>query len=249
MQDLRPRPVVIAEHMLWGLRHPLRAFLWTLLALFAIRPALDGTPYLYVVDGLFVMLIVAALRALVESRALFVAALAVVALTVASRIAGDVKALHGIASASAGLSALLVGLLLGFLFWHVIRAPRVTYDVILSAITVYVLIGVFWGFVYLLLHDASPGAFALDPSQGSAEVQLRYFSLMTLTTVGYGDIVPKSGEARALATIESLLGQIYLTAIVARLVGISIAIPMPGGEARGPLNRPVDAPDADADGR
>ena len=64
MQDLRPRPVVIAEHMLWGLRHPLRAFLWTLLALFAIRPALDGTPYLYVVDGLFVMLIVAALRAL-----------------------------------------------------------------------------------------------------------------------------------------------------------------------------------------
>jgi voltage-gated potassium channel Kch len=112
-----------------------------------------------------------------------------------------------------------------------------------------VLIGVFWGFVYLLLHDASPGAFALDPSQGSAEVQLRYFSLMTLTTVGYGDIVPKSGEARALATIESLLGQIYLTAIVARLVGISIAIPMPGGEARGPLNRPVDAPDADADGR
>lgn len=225
MRRLHPAPAAIAEHMLWGLRHPLRAFLWTLLGLFAIRPALDGSPYLYVVDTLFVMLIVAALRALVESRALFIAALSVVALTVASRLSADVDSLGLLARASSGLSALLVGLLLGFLFRHVIRAPRVTHDVILSAITVYVLIGVFWGFVFLLLHEASPGAFTLDPAQGSAEVQLRYFSLMTLTTVGYGDILPKSGEARALATVEALIGQIYLTAIVARLVGISISLP------------------------
>ena len=223
MRRLRPAPAAIAEHMLWGLRNPLRAFLWALLGLFAIRPALDGSAYLYVIDTLFVMLVVAALRALVESRVLFIAALAVVALTVASRLSADVDSLGLLARASSGLSALLVGLLLGFR--HVIRAPRVTHDVILSAITVYVLIGVFWGFVFLLLHEASPEAFALDPAQGSAEVQLRYFSLMTLTTVGYGDILPKSGEARALATVEALIGQIYLTAIVARLVGISISLP------------------------
>ena len=225
MRRLHPAPAAIAEHMLWGLRNPLRAFLWALLGLFAIRPALDGSAYLYVIDTLFVMLVVAALRALVESRVLFIAALAVVALTVASRLSADVDSLGLLARASSGLSALLVGLLLGFLFRHVIRAPRVTHDVILSAITVYVLIGVFWGFVFLLLHEASPEAFALDPAQGSAEVQLRYFSLMTLTTVGYGDILPKSGEARALATVEALIGQIYLTAIVARLVGISISLP------------------------
>jgi hypothetical protein len=95
--------------------------------------------------------------------------------------------------------------------------------VILSAITVYVLLGVFWGFAYLLLHEASPGAFNLDPALGSPEVQLRYFSLMTLTTVGYGDIVPRSSEARAFASIEALLGQIYLAAVVARIVGVSIS--------------------------
>jgi hypothetical protein len=209
--------------MLWGLRHPLRAFLWALLALFALRPALDGSPYLYVADAMFVMLIVAALRALVESRALLVGALAVVALTVASRVAGDIEALRWLSGSASALSAGLVALLIAFLFAYVARAPRVTHDVILSAITVYVLLGVFWGFAYLLLHEASPGAFNLDPALGSPEVQLRYFSLMTLTTVGYGDIVPRSSEARAFASIEALLGQIYLAAVVARIVGVSIS--------------------------
>jgi hypothetical protein len=116
MRVAPPTPTRLAEHVLWGLRHPLRAFLWTLLALFALRPALDGTPYLYVVDTLFVMLVVAALRALVASRALLVGALIVVALTVASRIAGDVEALRWLAGSSSALSAALVGLLLVFLF-------------------------------------------------------------------------------------------------------------------------------------
>jgi hypothetical protein len=226
MRVAPPTPTRLAEHVLWGLRHPLRAFLWTLLGLFALRPALDGTPYLYVVDTLFVMLVVAALRALVASRALLVGALIVVALTVASRIAGDVEALRWLAGSSSALSAALVGLLLVFLFAHVVRAPQVTHDVILSAITVYVLIGVFWGFAFLLLYQASPSAFELDHSQGSPEVQL-------LTTVGYGDIVPKSTEARAFATIEALVGQIYLAAVVARLVGISVASPSPTSAGNG----------------
>ena len=54
-------------------------------------------------------------------------------------------------------------------------------------------------------------------------MQLRYFSMMTLTTVGYGDIVPRSPEARAVAALEALIAQIYLAAIVARLVGIQVA--------------------------
>ncbi|MEP6637546.1 MAG: potassium channel family protein [Acidobacteriota bacterium] len=53
-------------------------------------------------------------------------------------------------------------------------------------------------------------------------MQWRYFSFMTLTIVGYGDIVPHSPAARTLATLEAITGQIYLTALMARLVGLHI---------------------------
>jgi hypothetical protein len=51
---------------------------------------------------------------------------------------------------------------------------------------------------------------------------MRYFSFITLTTVGYGDIVPHSPAARTLAALEAITGQIYLTVLVARLVGLHI---------------------------
>ncbi len=225
-----PRPTEIADQVLWGLRHPLRVFLWNLLALFLIRPAVDGTILLPIVDTLFTVLVVAAMRALTTSHALFTAAVAVVALTVVSRIGGDIEALRLLTGASSGLTALLIATLLFLLLNHVLRASCVTQELILSAISAYVLIGVFWGFVFLLLHEANPKSFAFDGADGSPEVQLRYLSIMTLTTVGYGDIVPKSAEARAFATIEALIGQIYLAAVVARLVGMSISPQPKGGD-------------------
>jgi voltage-gated potassium channel Kch len=53
-------------------------------------------------------------------------------------------------------------------------------------------------------------------------LQMRYFSFTTLTTVGYGDIIPHSAAARTLASLEAVTGQIYLTVLVARLVGLHI---------------------------
>ena len=53
-------------------------------------------------------------------------------------------------------------------------------------------------------------------------MQLRYFSFATLTTLGFGDILPRSPAARTLATLEAVTGQIYLTVLIARLVGLHI---------------------------
>lgn len=50
-----------------------------------------------------------------------------------------------------------------------------------------------------------------------------YFSLVTLTTLGYGDIIPLSAPAKSVVVMEALVGQIYLTVLIARLVGIHIA--------------------------
>jgi voltage-gated potassium channel Kch len=87
--------------------------------------------------------------------------------------------------------------------------------------------GYAWTFAYALVDETQPGSIvalsAIPPADYVAGVlQMRYFSFMTLTTVGYGDIVPHSAAARTLAALEAITGQIYLTVLVARLVGLHI---------------------------
>jgi voltage-gated potassium channel Kch len=111
---------------------------------------------------------------------------------------------------------------------YVLRSGRITADKIFAAVCVYMLIGYAWTFVYALLDDMQPGSFAALSETGRNDdyagrvMQLRYFSFMTLTTVGYGDIVPRSSVARTFAMLEAVMGQIYLTVLVARLVGLHI---------------------------
>jgi voltage-gated potassium channel Kch len=110
---------------------------------------------------------------------------------------------------------------------YVLRSGRVTIERIFAAICVYMLIGSAWAFAYALLEEIAPGSFAALPEAGRNEYvarvqQLRYFSFMTLTTVGYGDVVPRSPAARTMAVLEAVMGQIYLAMLVARLVGLHI---------------------------
>ncbi len=207
-----------------ALEHPLRTFLWLTLALFAVRPALEMGPMLIVVDAVFTIVLIAVLQQLAHSRLIFAGSLLILALTIVARLAeDDSHAFSWLTEAATALSGLLIGLVVALLLNYVLRAPRVTHNTVLAAVCVYVLIGVLWGFIYMLIYEANPKSFELDPALGPPEVQLRYFSTLTLTTVGYGDIVPRGPEARAFAALESLIGQIYMAAIIARLVGIEVA--------------------------
>jgi voltage-gated potassium channel len=110
---------------------------------------------------------------------------------------------------------------------YALRSGSVTIDRIFAAVCVYMLIGFGWTFAYALLEEMVPGSFAPLPQTGPTDyvahiLGLRYFSFMTLTTVGYGDIIPRSAAARTMAVIEAVMGQIYLTVLVARLVGLHI---------------------------
>lgn len=98
------------------------------------------------------------------------------------------------------------------------RHPTVSLSTMLGAVTVYVLVGLFFAMVYrsILLFD--PAAFTsanseLDPAA------MQYFSFVTLTTVGFGDITAVTSIARTLVAFEALLGQIYLVTVVALVVG------------------------------
>lgn len=111
---------------------------------------------------------------------------------------------------------------------HLFRRRQVTVDTIVSAVVTYLLIAVAFMLVFQLLEIVSPGSLSgisdeVRRNRASLVDALMYFSLVCLTTMGYGDIVPVSGFARPLAVLEGVIGQLYLAVMIARLVGLHIA--------------------------
>jgi hypothetical protein len=105
---------------------------------------------------------------------------------------------------------------------HAVYAPgRITFHRLQGAIVLYLSLATLFAAAFSLIWDLSPGAFAnlVAPMSGPEEVAtMLYFSLTTLTTTGYGDIVPVDPFARSLANFEAVVGQFYLAITVARLV-------------------------------
>ena len=140
-----------------------------------------------------------------------------------------------------GLSgAVFVGVITVLVLREVLRDERVTGDKITGSICGYLLMGTCWSIAYALIELASPGSFVLTETSASGGEALRsmaseltYFSYVTLTTLGYGDVAPISPLARTLAWMEAGAGQIYLTVLVARLVGLHIAHSREGDTSRG----------------
>jgi Ion channel len=131
-----------------------------------------------------------------------------------------------------GLGVIFFAFTACLLLADVLRKGAVTADKIYGALCVYLLIGLTWGFMFLTLEGLQPGSFQFGQARLSGiekdPATLVYFSFVTLSTVGYGDITPLSLPARSFAFMEAIIGQIYLAVLVARLVGLHIAYSMAG---------------------
>ena len=103
------------------------------------------------------------------------------------------------------------------------QTQTVTSRTIILAITAYLFIGIIWSFIYLIIWKIYPQAFHVSVL-GEYELKpwnlAMYFSLVTLTTVGYGDILPVSRSVMVLANFEAIAGTIYLTVTMAKLVSL-----------------------------
>jgi len=102
---------------------------------------------------------------------------------------------------------------------------RITLDRVMGAIVLYLLIGVAFAVAYESVSIHVPGAFASTLENTERFSHWVYFSFVTLTTVGYGDITPVATIARSLATLEAFIGQLYPAVILARLVSLQIVPP------------------------
>ncbi len=136
--------------------------------------------------------------------------------------------------------AVLVGLILSTVFFlfvlivllhNIINRDQVGADVIYAAMSAYLLLGVTWSFFYALMEIITPGAFNFGAlgtqlESGAPHGQLRlltYYSLVTLSTLGYGDITPVTSLARSFSAMEAVTGQLFIAVLLARLVGLHIA--------------------------
>jgi voltage-gated potassium channel len=104
---------------------------------------------------------------------------------------------------------------------------RMTTDRVAGAISVYLLLGLIWALVYGIISAADPSAFqgleSFTLEESGVQLDFVYFSFVTLTTLGYGDISPVSQFAKTLAWFEAVFGQLFLGVTIARLVSLEIA--------------------------
>lgn len=121
-------------------------------------------------------------------------------------------------SPGSAMSAVFAGYATWRLFTGVVRSERVTGDVLAGALAAYVLAGMSFALVYNLIDTRWPGSFAVAGTQRAAFPDLVYFSFVTLLTIGFGDVVPATGAARAVTLLEGLFGVIYTTVVMAALV-------------------------------
>src|SRR6478609_5662237 len=122
----------------------------------------------------------------------------------------------------AGLA--LIAFVVANLLRFVLRAPSVNTEVLCASISAYLMLGLLWTVAYWLVAQVSPNAFAFNTPGGTKQTmagfEAFYFSFITLSTVGYGDITPVSRIARWLAAMEAMTGLLYVTVLIARLVSL-----------------------------
>lgn len=224
------RPIRPIEH-LHPHRRPNTWLLGVLLAALVLYPALhDKHGSAVAFNVIRTLLLLAGLRVAFVDHPLraFAVALAVVSIVgawasfVVPGRSANVVALE-VHATSAVFLLFTVVVVLRLIF----RQPRVTFDTVCGALCGYLLVGVAFGHFYTILATADPQCIrGIDlATDARAHFSLTYFSFVTLTTVGYGDITPVSDMARSMAVLEAVIGQFYMAVLIAGLIGKWISQP------------------------
>ena len=107
------------------------------------------------------------------------------------------------------------------LFKEIIRTKKIDFHIISSAISIYILIGIFWYLLFMLLLIIDPDSFYFrNLNKEYLSIDMIYFSFTTLTTLGYGDITPISYTAKMWSVTEAMIGVMFLAVMISRVVSL-----------------------------
>lgn len=121
------------------------------------------------------------------------------------------------------LSLIFIAQMLVMILKHLLTEKEVTGDLIMGSACAFVLFGLIWAYAYYLLEIFQPNSFKGIEQQSNDMGDFLYYSFVTLTTLGYGDILAITKQARGLTVLEAITGQLYLAIMVSRLVSLHIS--------------------------
>ncbi len=232
MREVRAAGPAAHRHRLpWFKSRHLWLFI-TLMIYFLLVPMVEQLiPQTRAILDLFILLVMlAAAYTVIGKRKVFVLAVALLAVGLGMMA----STFHNYNTGRVVVGCLLYVGFLGIIVYSILREvltlKEVNFDAISGALSTYLLLGLMWGFAYQVLEAAWPGSFAISgqvlthdagphyvaPHWGA----LFYFSFVTITTTGYGDVTPVNMMARQLAITEAVVGQFYMVVLVARLVSL-----------------------------
>jgi len=133
-------------------------------------------------------------------------------------VAGNTFSSRTLSGIRWGFLAAFFALTAAGLFSYLRNSRSVAQAQLYTAVSIYLLLGLLWATLYLAIDAFSPGSIQVGSHPADRQTELLYFSLITLSTIGYGDIVPLSGEVRILAALEGVTGVLYIAITVALLV-------------------------------
>jgi len=196
---------------------------FTIMLLFLLRPFLVGLTALNIITDIFMWsILISCVWAVHDKKRDRVTFLGLIVLFIATGLLDLFLDDPAITWAGKILGVIVFAYLVAAIFLYLIRQEEVTGDMIMAAASEYILIGIMFSYMYFLLEAVYPGSFSFQGSQGDRSSFL-YFSFVTLTTTGYGDILPVSVQARSFAIFEQVTGQLFVAVLVARLVGLYTA--------------------------
>jgi Ion channel len=209
-------------------------FLVALVVLLIVTPFVDDLKNGDQIDGLLVtVVLVSGVLAVGKRRRTLVVALVLVLPAIVGKWVAQLRPDLVPPEVYLGFALLFVGFVLLQLLFFILRAPRVNSEVLCAGVAGYLLLGIIWMFAYIIMARLQPidphdplklAAFSYNIGPPATRYlhsfDALYFSFITLSTVGYGDITPLSNAARTLAMTEAMTGTLYIAVLISRLVAL-----------------------------